>query len=199
MDNDDLEFEKLYINYRPKILRYLTRLVGSHEAEDLTQDVFIKVNHALKDFKGESQVSTWIYRIATNAAIDRLRSPSFKKSAQKISPKTQGSNTEEEVEHNDIWTDRSTLHMDEILVRKEMRECFMEFVHKLPLDYRTVFILSDLSGMTNQEIAERLGISLALVKIRLHRGRTRLRKEFEAHCGLIRDSRNKLLWSGKRP
>ncbi len=55
----------------------MTRLVGGHEAEDLTQEVFLKVSRALDDFKGQSSISTWIYRIATNTALDRLRKPSF--------------------------------------------------------------------------------------------------------------------------
>lgn len=78
-------------------------------------------------------------------------------------------------------------------------EVFSGFVNKLDLDYRTAFILSDLRGMTDKEIAKMLGISLATVKIRLHRGRAKLRKEIETHCGLVHDSRKKLLWEGKRP
>jgi RNA polymerase sigma-70 factor (ECF subfamily) len=72
-----LEFQKIYDTYQPKILRYLTRMVGESDAEDLTQDVFVKVNKALGDFRGESKVSTWLYRIATNVAMDRMRSPSI--------------------------------------------------------------------------------------------------------------------------
>ena len=69
-----LEFPQIYTAYWPKIARYLARLVGEDEAEDLTQEVFIKVSQALPGFRGESSVSTWLYRIATNAAYDRLRS-----------------------------------------------------------------------------------------------------------------------------
>ncbi|MFC1614924.1 sigma-70 family RNA polymerase sigma factor, partial [Gemmatimonadota bacterium] len=66
MSADGLEFQKIYKDFQPKIQRYLIRFVGESEAEDLTQEVFIKVNKALKGFKGESQLSTWIYSIATN-------------------------------------------------------------------------------------------------------------------------------------
>jgi len=78
MKSDEFEFQQIFNEYQPRILRYLTRLTGIYEAEDLTQEVFIKLESGLKNFKGESKLSNWIYRIATNSAIDRMRSPSFK-------------------------------------------------------------------------------------------------------------------------
>lgn len=63
----------IYEEYYPKILRYLIRFLGPNEAEDATQEVFIKINTNLDSFRGESKLSTWIYRIATNTAIDRKR------------------------------------------------------------------------------------------------------------------------------
>lgn len=86
MDNLELEFQKIHETFRPKIHRYLTRLLGELEAEDLTQEVFVRVSRALPTFRGESQLSTWLYRIATNAAIDRLRSPSFQQLAPQRLP-----------------------------------------------------------------------------------------------------------------
>ncbi len=72
METTQSEFQEIYDAFQPKILRYLTRMLGSHEAEDLTQEVFLKVDKALGSFKGESRLSTWIYRIATNAALERV-------------------------------------------------------------------------------------------------------------------------------
>src|SRR5574342_1048299 len=82
---NDLEFPKIYAGFQQKILRYLTRLVGEADAEDLAQEVLIKVSEALPNFRGESQLSTWIYRIATNTALDRLRSPSYQRIVQNCS------------------------------------------------------------------------------------------------------------------
>ena len=76
------EFQDIYTAFNEKVRRYLARLVGEAEAEDLTHEVFIKASKALDDFRGESSLSTWIYRIATNTALDRLRSPDFKRSAE---------------------------------------------------------------------------------------------------------------------
>ena len=72
-----LTLDGIYKDHRRRVLIYLTRLVGEAEAEDLTQEVFVKVGKGLKDFRGESHLLTWIYRIATNTALDRLRSPAF--------------------------------------------------------------------------------------------------------------------------
>jgi RNA polymerase sigma-70 factor (ECF subfamily) len=199
MPEDDLKFETLHHNYRPKILRYITQLAGEDNSEDLTQEVFIRVCASLGSFKGESRVSTWIYRIATNIAIDWFRSPSGKRSNERRRLRAASSDAESEPEDKDAWTDEKPLTAPEALARKEMRECFLEYVNKLPLNYRTVFILSDLRGMKDAEIAETLRISLGIVKIRLHRARAKIRKQLEASCGLVRDARNGLMWEGTRP
>jgi len=177
MGNDELEFQQVHEAFRPKIHRYLTRLVGEPEAEDLTQEVFIKVSSALKTFRGESQLSTWIYRIATNTAIDKIRSTAYRQGAEQSL-----SDDINETEDKDAWTGEETPSLEQQLMRKEMVDCFEEYVANLPVSYRTVFVLSDLEELTNQEIAEILGLSLDVVKIRLHRGRSKLLRELRTHC-----------------
>ncbi len=76
---EQLDFQDIFADFQPKILRYLSRMVGEMEAEDLTQETFVKVSQAFESFRGESKLSTWIYRIATNTALDRMRSPSFQR------------------------------------------------------------------------------------------------------------------------
>ena len=82
MKADVPDFEQIYADFRPRIHRYLTSMVGELEAEDLAQEVFVKLSQALDTFRGEAKLSTWIYRIATNAALDRMRSPSFRRDVQ---------------------------------------------------------------------------------------------------------------------
>ena len=154
MSDIELEFKRIHESFRPKIHRYLTRLVSEHEAEDLTQEVFVKVNQALKSFRGESQLSTWIYRIATNAALDRLRSPSFRQTVQKRLANDSIALSEIEPEDKDVWTGEKTPSVDTALIQKEMNECIRDFVENLPVDYRTVVVLSELQGLKNSEIAE---------------------------------------------
>lgn len=72
--------------------------------------------------------------------------------------------------------------LERILMREEMYECFLDFLKDLQPDYRTVFVLSEFAEMKNREIADVLGLSLAAVKIRLHRGRTQLLQELRTHC-----------------
>ena len=176
MSCDELEFQKIHEAFRPKIYRYLTHLVGDHEAEDLTQEVFVKVSRALETFRGESQLSTWLYRIATNAAIDKMRSLSFRQDAQKSS--LDDSNEDED---RDVWMEEKPL-LEQQFMRKERYQCFENFVNNLPPHYRTVVVLSELGELTNNEIAQVLGLSLDAVKIRLHRGRARLVQELKTHC-----------------
>ncbi len=173
------QFPEIYADFHDKILRYLSQLVGEADAEDVTQEVFVKVNSGLKDFRGESSLSTWIYKIATNSALD------YKRKCHEDRVPDAGELTSQE----NIATDPST-SVDKQLIRKEMTDCIKEIVDGLPENYRTVLILSDLEGLTNNEIAEVLGITLESVKIRLHRARARLKKEMEHHCTFYRDDRN---------
>lgn len=191
MENN-FDFQEIYKTFQPRILRYLTRLVGKNEAEDLTQEVFIKISRGLKDFRGKSQLSTWIYRIATNAALDKLRSPYFQQTIQKRLMSNADVEVEEHEEHKDVWTGEIIRPIDQDLIRKEMNECIRNFIENLPDNYRTIIVLSELEGLKNREIAVILGVSLDTVKIRQHRARLKLKKELEAHCIFYRDDRNEL-------
>lgn len=188
MIDSELEFQDIYDTFRPRIFRYLTRLVGDHEAEDLAQEVFVKISQGLETFRGESKLSTWIYRVATNSALDRLRSPSFRQSQKSVTSDL----TEEREEGQEIWIEDKTPSVDQQLIQEEMNECIRNFIDTLPENYRTVIALSELKDLKNNEIAEILGISLETVKIRLYRARARLKKELETHCSFYRDERNEL-------
>ena len=180
MKKDELDFDSVYDEFHARIGRYLERMVGKSEAEDLTQEVFMKVNRGLEGFEGKSSLSTWIYRLATNAALDKLHSRPFRENKRKIS--LNNIEDEPEAEDKDISTQEKELSAEREAIRAEMNECIREFVDKLPEYYRTVIILSELKDLKNQEIAEILDISLDAVKIRLHRARIKLKEEFEAGC-----------------
>jgi len=186
MSNSEHDFGRLYTEYQPRIRRYLARIVGEHDAEDLTQTVFLKVNQGLKDFRGESTLSTWIYRIAANTAADWMRSPSFRRAIEwaPLSVPVDGERAEHATEEHG-WLPLA----DQVLVRREMNQCIRQVVDGLPADYRDAITLSDIEGLKNAEIAERLGVSVDTVKIRLHRARGMLRKAMEIRCDLYRDER----------
>jgi RNA polymerase sigma-70 factor (ECF subfamily) len=184
------DFIQIYDEFQNRIHRYIARLSGDIDADDITQEVFEKVNRGLDSFKGESSISTWIYRIATNTVLDRLRSPAFTRAAEGLM---------DEAEDKDIWTGQKKAPVDQQLVRKEMGECVKEHIDKLPPDYKTIIILSELEEFKNREIADILRISLDTVKIRLHRARAELKKILDEACAFYHNEQSTLACDRKQP
>jgi RNA polymerase sigma-70 factor, ECF subfamily len=176
---NESEFQEVYDTFQPKILRYLTHFIGESEAEDLAQETFIKVHQALNNLRDESQLSTWIYRIATNTALDRLRSPSF----QRVVETSLSENLDEsKIADKVICAEGKKPLIEQQLIRKEMNDCIRGYIEKLPENCRIALILSEFEGLQNKEIAGILGITLGAVKIRLHRAREMLKKELRNNC-----------------
>ena len=174
-----LDFQQVYDEFHVRIRRYLARLGGPGDADDLTQETFARVSQALAGFRGEAALATWIYRIATNVALDRARSPGFRLQTRAAQPEALAALGTVPVIEQDI-------------ARREMSACVRDYVDQLPADSRTVVILSELEELPDREIAEILGISLEAAKIRLHRARARLRQRLQQGCDVSRDERNEL-------
>ena len=172
-----LDFDEIYAELQPKIRSYLSRLLGDQEAEDSLQEVFTKVSRGLATFKGRSKPSTWVYRIATNTAIDKLRSSASRQRWDQAPLEDSL-----EVQNTVSTITPSAAPVDKKIIRKEMSACVHEYVDRLPPDYRTVLILKEIEGFKNREIAEILQISLDNVKVRLHRARARLKQELDDGC-----------------
>ena len=189
----DREFNDIFDEFHPRILQYLTRIVGPADAEDLCQEVFDKIGRGLSRFQGKSKLSTWIYRIATNTAIDRSRSAAYKYEMGHHSCEVDAS-----PESSAVPLVKPSPGTDQLVIRKEMSDCVNEFIDKLPPDYRTVIVLSDLEGFANKEIAEILGISLENAKIRLHRARGRLKKALKEGCDFYYNEENTLACDRKQ-
>src|SRR5512140_1632145 len=166
-------FQEIYERFQPGVLRFLSRLVGEEEAADVAQEVFLRVDRGRKGFRGESTLGTWIYRIARNTALDRLRSrPAWLEGARQL--RAHGPDEDPEDVLSQLPDERASL--ERYLIGKEMSECIRGRVDALPESYRRVLVLSEFAGMTNAEIASALGISEGAVKIRLHRARALLRE-----------------------
>ena len=198
MNDNELEYQEIYAAFQPKILRYLERMVSADEAEDLAQETFVKVYQALGSFRGESKLSTWLYRIATNTALDRLRSPSYQRTDNLVFPDESIEDGGAELVDMDVWTGEEKPLVETQIFRQEMNDCIRSYIQKLPGDYRTVLVLSEFEGLKNKEIADVLGITLDAVKIRLHRAKEKLIKELESHCGLDWIEGNEFLPDFKR-
>jgi RNA polymerase sigma-70 factor (ECF subfamily) len=196
MSGRDPEFRALYDELAPGIRRYLAGLVGGADAEDLTQEVFARAHRAMATRRGESTVSTWLYRIATNAAIDRLRAAS-----RREVPVAGPAESAVEEEHGAVSDGEAceAPGADSHVIRKEMRHCILELVDRLPPAHRSVILLGELRDLTDQQIADALGITLEAAKMRLHRARGELRKLLGESCDLYRDERNELACDRKPP
>jgi len=181
MTSQPTPFETLETATRPKVLSYLSRFVGPTEAEDLAQEVFLKVHQGLSQFRGEAKAATWVFQVATHAALDRLKSASYRAS-QALLP-------EAILETTGIHAIQD--HGQEPL-KEEMCQCIRDLVNDLPLDYRTIIYLSELKELRIGEVAEVLGISPGSAKIRLHRARRMLRAQMEQDCRILLDERAEL-------
>ena len=177
-----LNFEEIHETYRPKIERYLVRMVGEAEAEDLTQEVFVKVHRALPAFKGDSSLSTWIYRIATNTALDALRSPAFRRSGENLPLAEDAEPCADASALPESLMTPGEASPEQEAFKKERFECYRGVLGGLPPNYRAVVGLSELGDLAVDEIAAILGLNASTVKIRLHRGREKLLKDLKAHC-----------------
>lgn len=150
-------------------------------AEDLAQETFVRVARSLERFRGESKLTTWLYRIATNAFLDhrrrlKARATEIPETDLKLPPEALA-----EVEYP------APKLPDRLLDDSEMGRCVREFVDGLPPEPRAVIVLHDLEGLKNREIAEILGCSLDAVKIRVHRARQRLRTVLGENCEFHRN------------
>ncbi len=189
------EFEQIYTEFRPGIYRYLTRFIGVKDAEDLTQDVFVKVAKAFDGYNNKSQLSTWIYQIAKNAAIDKLRSDSFKQvSSEKFLL------IEEHLNVENLRSDKRQLSIEEQVMRIEVNECIQAIIATLPQNYKTILTFSEIEGLKNNEIAGMLGLSVSAVKARLHRAKVKLKKELLENCEFYRtECCGRLVCGPKKP
>ena len=168
-------FEDVAEELSEPLRRYLERLVGNRAtADDLLQDTLLKIARALPEFEGRSSVKTWAFTIATRVATDHFRRPQNRALMVDI----------DETTHVD---DAAT---EQKLVIDEMSACVRGVIDSLPEDYRTALVLHDLEGQTAAQVAEIVGCSIATAKIRIHRGRRRLKQALTEECTFYRDEEN---------
>ncbi len=161
-------FAELIFLYEKKIYNYCLRMTNCREdAEDLTQEVFVRVYKNLKGFQGNSRLSTWIFRIAHNICIDHFRKSKFTMVSLN-QPKNHEDQREMELPSEDPTPEQEAL-------RKEQQEFLLKSIEKLRPEYKTVIILRDIQHHSYEEIAEILDIPLGTVKSHISRARTALR------------------------
>jgi RNA polymerase sigma-70 factor (ECF subfamily) len=165
--------EALVTTFGDRVYRLAIRITGNEQdAEEVVQDALWTAARKIDTFKGESAFGSWLYRITANAAYQKLRSRQSKR--QEISWEDLLPTFDEMGAHAEPVRDWSA-RAEEPALQTELRTVLTTAINDLPGDYRTAFLLHDVEGLSNPEIAETLHISLPAVKSRVHRSRLFLR------------------------
>ena len=163
-------FEELVRRYQRPISAYVYRMVGNYEsALDLTQEIFIKVYSSLERYRAEFKFSTWIYKIAHNAAIDHLRRTATREQSLVVGP--EGDQFELPIESNRLSPEQES-------ERRERRGEIETVVRALPANYRELVVLRHSQDLSYEEIVDVTGLPLGTVKNRLFRAREMMRQQF---------------------
>jgi RNA polymerase sigma-70 factor (ECF subfamily) len=180
--------EARLVPFRGQVQRHILAMVRDRSlAEELTQDAYARALERIDQLRDPQAALAWLYRIATTVALDRLRQrrPSTVP-LDTVAPA--GAEAEQAAER-----ERPPTLLEGALESEEMSACVQGYLAALPDDYRIAILLHDAHGLSNPEIAELLGCSLATAKIRVHRARTRLRETLNSACSFEIDERGVLI------
>jgi RNA polymerase sigma-70 factor (ECF subfamily) len=179
-----MHLTEIYDQYYRSIRRFILNTVRNEwVADDLMQETFIRINNNLENVRDASRLKSWIFRIAYNICQDYFRA------------RGKSSSLEDEREIQEAPEETLSLTVpatQKALEQFQMRQCVFGLVNHLPESLRSVIILSDVDEFSQQEIADIIGITVANVKIRLHRARKKLKALLEEHCVFEVDERNVL-------
>src|SRR5262245_42088418 len=178
---DQMAVQELADKYGPRILQLAMRHMRNREdAEEVTQDVLLKVHQKIGLFRGDAALSSWIYRITFNTAMSRLRqNRSARLAAEERDRALAREDAADELRQPRDTADWS--HMpDEELLRAQLSVAFDRAVADLPEIYRQPVVLRDIQGLTTEEASSRLKLKDQTLKSRLHRGRLLLREKLQA-------------------
>jgi RNA polymerase sigma-70 factor (ECF subfamily) len=170
---DASAFETIVQRYQVRVFRLACRLTSETDAPDVLQETFLQVYRHLSSFRGDSQFSTWVYRIATNAALMHRRTSSRRpsESLEAYLPRFDGDGR-----HTATPAELQVAsHAEELLDRQFLAERARDVIARLPDLYREAFVLRDLEELPTDHVARALGIEPATVRQRVHRARLMLR------------------------
>jgi len=167
LDGRQRAFDELVARYQVRLLNFVYRTVGDRErAEDLVQEVFIRIYRHLHRFDQTKKFSTWAYTIASNLAKNELRNRSRNPLVLFQTIKRNW-----EADHRPLQFEDSSSRPDDLFYKRHLRELVEQSVSQLPEHHRVVFVLRELEGKTYEEIADITGCNLGTVKSRLNRAR----------------------------
>jgi RNA polymerase sigma-70 factor (ECF subfamily) len=148
--------EGLYRTYRARVYHLVMRIGGEQDADELCQEVFLKVFRSIAKFRGESAIGTWIYRLAVNSALTHVSRKPRERSL-------------EDARYDEPQTREAPRD-------PRLRERIERALHELPAGYRAVLVLHDIDGLSHEEIAEILGCRIGTSKSQLHKARQKMRE-----------------------
>jgi RNA polymerase sigma-70 factor (ECF subfamily) len=177
--HDPAAVSDLSDSYGAKIYQLAFRYLKNREdAEEVAQDVLLKVSQKIDAFRGDAALSSWIYRITFNAAMSRLRE--FKQNLPAPTDKIVDEETGLPVKREVVdWSPLA----DEEMFRAEMRDRLVQALKEMPVLYRAPVILRDVQGLTTEEASAVLRVKEQTLKSRLHRGRLMLREQLSDFAG----------------
>jgi RNA polymerase sigma-70 factor (ECF subfamily) len=185
-------FSRVYETYHGKVLAYAAKLIGRDNADDVAQEVFIKIGRSLESLADPSKLASWVYAITLNTVRDLARKHSSWKERQ---PSSTGLG-QGDGDGDDLLSrvpDSRSPTPEEAAMREEMVACYVDYVEALPANYLDVYMLSDFDELSNEDIARRLSITVGTVKIRLHRARAKLYEQFRRDCQCYTSERGDLM------
>ena len=170
-------FDTLYRDHVDLMFRYASRLCGEAEsAKDLVQETFLNAYRGFKDFRGDAQISTWLYTIASRACLRMRRKkkgePERELSLDEFVPTAEGEFR--------LQIPIEGLSPEEALQNKQLREALDTAIEKLPPKYKMVLVLRDMEGLSAKAVGSIMGLNERAVKSRLHRARLFVRRELSA-------------------
>jgi RNA polymerase sigma-70 factor (ECF subfamily) len=169
--------EEIVRDYAPRVYNLARRMLGNDaDAEDVTQEALMQAIRKLDTFRGESAFPTWLHRIAVNAALAHRRKRAVREEHRVPEPKDGYADNGEPVPVR-----RWSVQPDQAMLDRETHELIEEAICNLPEGYRDVYVLADVEGLTNPEIASFLDMSVPAVKSRLHRARLMMRQALAPH------------------
>jgi len=169
-EGDDLACTRLVTDHQRMVFQLALHLLGDpQEAQDLAQEVFLKVFRTLPQFRGQSTLRTWIYRIVVNQASNRQRWWRRRKKSQQVALE------EHAATHGELPEVRNFAMPDRVLQQREVAGRVWQALDALPFDQRAVIVLREIDGLSYEEIATSLDVAVGTVKSRLARARESLR------------------------
>lgn len=190
------DFSRIYEAYHGKVVAYATKLLGRDEADDVAQEVFLKIRRSLGTLADPAKLTSWIYAITLNTVRDAVRRRSPGSGRLVASAGSAREDGEGEAPASGV-ADTAARTPEERAIRNEMVACYLDFLKQLPPSYQEVYVLSEFEHLSNEDIARRLSLNLGTVKIRLHRARTRLHEELRRNCRCYYNERGELMGEPK--